>query len=101
MSLVKCHQPLHDPAMLTGKQIKAALGLLEWGYRDLAERTGMSKNTIQNLANYQDEESGGMARSWRLIQNELEKAGIEFIREGQSVEPGGLGVRLKGRKADE
>ena len=64
--------------MLTGAQIRAARGILNWSVRDLAEKAKISGSTIRRL-----EESDGPASpgedAIEPIRHALEKAGIEFL----------------------
>ncbi|MEO4040789.1 helix-turn-helix transcriptional regulator [Hoeflea sp. CAU 1731] len=76
--------------MITGSQIRAARGLLNWSAVELATRVGMSRNTINRL-----EMSDGIppsrSQSLQEIKTLFEKAGVIFIFEDQA---GGPGVRL-------
>jgi transcriptional regulator with XRE-family HTH domain len=67
------------------KMARVATGL---GLRDLAEKAGVSPNTISRL------ERGEYLKPATVttIKNALEAAGVEFIPENG----GGAGVRLKG-----
>jgi transcriptional regulator with XRE-family HTH domain len=65
-----------------------ARAALNWTVRDLAEATGLHRNTITNI------EVGrytGDSKSLELMERALKKAGIEFIDENG----GGPGVRLR------
>jgi PAS domain S-box-containing protein len=67
-----------DEALLTGAQIRAARGILNWSVRDLAEATAISPSTIRRL-----EETDGVSHvpkeSALEIKNSLRSAGIEFL----------------------
>lgn len=71
--------------MLAGAQIRAARALLRWSAKDLADRSGTNRFTIQRL-----EQSEGIppSRSQTLIELKrvFEEAGIEFI--GTPEQPG-------------
>ncbi|MFO1138335.1 MAG: helix-turn-helix transcriptional regulator [Paracoccus sp. (in: a-proteobacteria)] len=73
--------------MVTSAQIRAARGLLNWTVRDLAERSGVHRNTISRV----ETETTGPGHSLAAIRAALEAAGVEFIPE----DGGGVGVRLK------
>ncbi|MBT0779445.1 helix-turn-helix transcriptional regulator [Paracoccus sp. pheM1] len=73
--------------MVTSAQIRAARGLLNWTVRDLAERSGVHRNTISRV----ETETTGPGHSLAAIRAALEAAGVEFIPE----DGGGIGVRLK------
>jgi hypothetical protein len=67
-----------DDALLTGAQIRAARGILNWSVRDLSEATAISPSTIRRL-----EETDGVPsvpkESAAEIKNSLRSAGIEFF----------------------
>lgn len=65
-----------------------ARAALNWTVRDLAEATGLHRNTITNIevGHY-----AGDQRSLEVIEAVLRKSGIEFIDENG----GGPGVRLR------
>lgn len=73
---------------MTSAQLRAARGLLNWTVRDLAERTGVHRNTI---ANFETGRYAGSADTIAAIRSTIENAGVEFIPENG----GGAGVRLK------
>ena len=65
-----------------------ARAALDWTVRDLAEATGLHRNTINNI------EVGryvGDPKTLELIEKILRAAGVEFINENG----GGPGVRLR------
>jgi transcriptional regulator with XRE-family HTH domain len=68
-----------------------ARAALNWTVRDLAEATGLHRNTISNL---EVGRYAGDEKSLELIEAVLKKAGIEFIDENG----GGPGVRLRKRQ---
>ncbi|QKC93097.1 XRE family transcriptional regulator [Mesorhizobium sp. NZP2234] len=65
---------------------RAALG---WGVRDLAEKAGVTANTVTRIENGSDAKQSTVA----ALRAALESAGVEFIPENG----GGAGVRLKMR----
>lgn len=73
--------------MVTSAQIRAARGLLNWTVRDLAEKSGVHRNTVTRIEN--DATEGGY--SIGAIQLALESAGVIFVAENGE----GPGVRLK------
>lgn len=73
--------------MVTSAQIRAARGLLNWTVRDLAEKSGVHRNTVTRIET--EETSAGQAIN--AIASALEAAGVEFIAENG----GGPGVRLR------
>ncbi|MGU3496303.1 helix-turn-helix domain-containing protein [Xanthobacteraceae bacterium A53D] len=77
--------------MVTSAQLRAARGLLNWTVRDLAEKSGVHRNTVTRLETGATE-SGHAIGS---LQRTLESAGVEFIPENG----GGAGVRLKKQPA--
>jgi len=66
---------------------RAAVG---WGVRELAERAGLTANTVTRIENGADAKQSTMDR----LQQALEAAGVEFIEENG----GGPGVRLQRRQ---
>ena len=74
--------------MLKPIQIKLGRVAVGWGVRELAEKAGLTPNTVSRLEN----QSVGYARTIERIQETLEEAGVIFI---PSDENGGPGVRLK------
>jgi DNA-binding XRE family transcriptional regulator len=67
-----------------------ARAALNWTVRDLAEATGLHRNTITNI---EVGRYAGEQKSLELIVAVLRKAGVEFIEENG----GGPGVRLRKR----
>ncbi|MDP2297673.1 MAG: helix-turn-helix transcriptional regulator [Pseudolabrys sp.] len=79
---------------LTGNHLKAARALAGLDQEQLAERSGVSINTIRNMESAGADAIGGFASTRQKVQSALEKLGIEFLNGGQP------GVRLvtAGRK---
>ena len=71
-------------------QIKMARAAVGWGVRELAERAGLTANTVTRIENGADAKQSTMDR----LQQALEAAGVEFIEENG----GGPGVRLQRRQ---
>jgi transcriptional regulator with XRE-family HTH domain len=65
-----------------------ARAALNWTVRDLAEATGLHRNTITNI---EVGRYAGDSASLATIRRTLNKAGVEFIEENG----GGPGVRLR------
>ncbi|WP_409187998.1 helix-turn-helix domain-containing protein [Bradyrhizobium sp. RDM4] len=65
-----------------------ARAALDWTVRDLAEATGLHRNTINNI---EVGRYAGDPKTLELIQRTLRAAGVEFIDENG----GGAGVRLR------
>jgi DNA-binding XRE family transcriptional regulator len=65
-----------------------ARAALDWTVRDLAEATGLHRNTINNI---EVGRYAGDPKTLELIEKILRAAGIEFIDENG----GGPGVRLR------
>ena len=73
---------------VTSAQVRMARAAIGWTVRDLAEATGLHRNTITNI------EIGryvGDPKTLEIIAATLSRAGVEFIDENG----GGPGVRLK------
>lgn len=64
--------------MLTGSQIRAARALLNWNASDVAEKVGVTRQTILRL-----EQSDGVPASktqtMLALQKVFEEGGVEFI----------------------
>jgi transcriptional regulator with XRE-family HTH domain len=67
-----------------------ARAALNWTVRDLADATGLHRNTINNI---EVGRYAGDQTSLEIIQRVLSSAGVEFIDENG----GGLGVRYRKR----
>lgn len=76
---------------MTSAQLRMARAALNWTVRDLAEATGLHRNTITNI---EVGRYAGDQKSLEKIEAVLRKAGIEFINENG----GGPGVRLRKRQ---
>jgi transcriptional regulator with XRE-family HTH domain len=76
---------------MTSAQMRAARGLVNWTVRDLAERSGVHRNTITNI---ETGKSGGDPDTLAAIRKALEKAGVIFVDENGD----GPGVRLRKAK---
>lgn len=65
-------------AALTGAQIRAARGILNWSVRDLAESAKVSASTIRRLEELNGA-SPGNEPSLEPIREVLERSGVEFL----------------------
>lgn len=67
-----------ESAILTGAQIRAARGILNWSVRDLASRTGLSVGVVRRL-----EETDGISKNaaepLNLIKDALSAGGVDFF----------------------
>ncbi|MCG8419719.1 MAG: helix-turn-helix domain-containing protein [Proteobacteria bacterium] len=70
--------------MVDHKQIRAAMGLLGWEGKELAERAGVRPNTVSRAINGGDV----LVSTLRKLQQALEEGGVEFI-------PGGVRLRQR------
>jgi DNA-binding XRE family transcriptional regulator len=73
---------------VTSAQVRMARAALNWTVRDLAEATGLHRNTITNI---EVGRYAGEPETLALIKSVLVRAGVEFIDENG----GGAGVRLR------
>jgi DNA-binding XRE family transcriptional regulator len=71
---------------VTSAQVRMARAALDWTVRDLAEATGLHRNTINNI---EVGRYAGDARSLAMIEKVLTHAGVEFTNGDQP------GVRLR------
>jgi DNA-binding XRE family transcriptional regulator len=76
---------------VTSAQVRMARAALNWTVRQLAEATGLHRNTITNI---EVGRYAGDEKSLKVIQTVLSRAGVEFIDE----DGGGPGVRLRKRQ---
>jgi transcriptional regulator with XRE-family HTH domain len=79
-----------DPDMLTAEQIRAARALLGWSARELAERAGVHRTTVERIER-SEQEIRTTVHTLGKVQQTLEDAGIEFISKGRK----GRGVLLR------
>jgi transcriptional regulator with XRE-family HTH domain len=91
---------------VTGSQVRAARGFLNWSRKDLAERAGISVPTIQAIEGAEgvpeakksgaaptlDYRAAGIASSLAKVTAALEKAGITFLADDGKA---GHGVRYR------
>jgi transcriptional regulator with XRE-family HTH domain len=77
---------------VTRAQVRMARAALDWTVRDLADATGLHRNTITN---FEVGRYGGDAATLETIEQTLTKAGVQFIEENG----GGAGVRLRDRQS--
>jgi transcriptional regulator with XRE-family HTH domain len=82
--------------MLTSEQIRAARALLRLEQAQLAEKVGVSTQTIKRLEG-QTGPVGANAQTIEAIQTVLRREGVEFI---DSNSEGGPGVRIQPKHAD-
>jgi transcriptional regulator with XRE-family HTH domain len=73
---------------VTSAQVRMARAALDWTVRDLAEATGLHRNTISNI---EVGRYAGDQTTLELLEKTLKAAGVEFIAENG----GGPGVRLR------
>lgn len=71
-------------------QLRMARAAVGWGVRELAEKAGVTANTVTRIENGSDARQSTMDR----LQQALEAAGVLFIDENG----GGPGVRLRKRQ---
>jgi transcriptional regulator with XRE-family HTH domain len=74
--------------IITGRQLKAARALLGWEQTDLAKKAGVAVSTIRRMESFPDE-IGARTGTLSLVKKALERAGIDFLNDGQP------GVRLR------
>lgn len=82
------NESVYSTNMITKEQVKMGRAALAWGVRDLAEKAGVTANTISRFENGAD----AMASTLQEIEKALIKAGVIFI---PADSHGGAGVRLK------
>ena len=63
----------------SGNQLRAARALLGLDQEALAEKVGVSDNTIRNMEAWGSEPVGGFASTREKVREALEQQGIEFF----------------------
>ena len=76
--------------MITGPQIRAARGLLEWSRARLSSQSSVSASVIERLENSRH---GARETTLAAITTTLVNGGVEFIES--------VGVKLRADKVDE
>lgn len=78
---------------ITGFQIKAARTLIGMEQIHLAEKAGVSANTIRNMEAFGAEKVKVRTDTLDAVTDALRVAGVVFIDDGQTTD-GGPGVRM-------
>jgi len=73
----KLYTPL---PMVTGRQIRAALGLLDWTLHELAEQSGVPWHTVRRMTKATDIPTQS-AQKVAAVEAALVAAGVEFIED--------------------
>jgi len=81
--------PKSGSTMLTPEQLRAGRALVDWSRDELADKSGVSPNTVWGFEQGRSDPKLSTLNKWRRA---LEAAGIEFIDEDEDRGPG---VRLK------
>ena len=74
--------------IITGRQLRAARALLGMEQIELAKHSRVAIGTIRRMESF-DGEVGARTSTLSQVQKALERAGVEFLNDGQP------GVRLK------
>ena len=82
--------------MLTAEQLRAARAMLRWEQSAVADKAGVSVETIKRLERLDGPLSGTRSGTLHAIEAVFRAAGVEFIPENG----GGAGVRLKRRSQE-
>jgi len=85
----------YGETVITGSQIRGARGMLGWMVIELAERSGINRNTIKRLESF-DDIPPSRTQSLLDLKRVFEEAGIEFI---EATDAKGPGVRLNRSRA--
>jgi len=67
-----------EPGLLTGAQIRAARGILNWSVKDLADRTGLSTGALRRIEAH-DGSNRSASQSLLLIKDALSAGGVDFF----------------------
>jgi transcriptional regulator with XRE-family HTH domain len=79
--------------MILVRQIKAARALLGWSQVELAEKSGLSKPTIERIESPDDGPIDSRHAKGEQVESALRAAGIEFLNDGEII-----GVTLANKK---
>ncbi len=74
--------------VITGRHIRAARALVGWSQSDLSKKSNSARGTIRRMEAF-DGAVGARTETLGRIIAALEKAGVEFLNDGQP------GVRMK------
>lgn len=77
---------------MTSGQLRAARGLLDWSQTTLAEKSGLSVETIKRLERMKGSLEATKVATLEAITRAFERAGVEFTNGD------GHGVRLKSKR---
>ena len=86
---------LTTKTQMTGAQIRAARGLLNWSVRELGKKAGFHWNTVSAI---ERGKSGGRPATLAAIKKALEKAGVEFTNDKRPGVRLGLGSADRSRR---
>ena len=76
--------------MITGRQIRAARGLLDWDAEELATKSGLNRDTVFNIEKGVVQARGG---SLDKIVQAFSNSGVEFIEnQGVRLKPTGIDI---------
>ena len=81
--------PNENYRMITGPQIRAARGLMDWSQKDLATRTGLGMTTTTRMETLGPERSSG--ENIEKVLKTFAEVGIEFLDAGEH----GAGLRFR------
>jgi transcriptional regulator with XRE-family HTH domain len=84
----------NSPIMLIAEQLRAARALVGWSRVQLAKKSGVSINTIQDFEIGGSDPKQGTIQKW---QRALEQAGVRFI---DADDQDGPGVRIRGSQRE-
>jgi len=76
--------------LVTGRQLKAARALVGWEQKELAKKSRVAISTVRRMESFDGEVGARTSTLW-LVQKALERAGVEFLNDGQP----GVRMRLK------
>jgi hypothetical protein len=79
--------------LLTGGQVRAARGLLDWSQTKLATAAKLSVQTVKRMEGVRGPE-GSTPANVEAVRRVLEEAGIVFLKPNEKTD-GGPGVRLR------
>lgn len=82
--------------MLTAEQLRGARAMLRWEQATIAEKSGVSVETIKRLEKMKGPLTSTRVATLQALKNAYEAEGLKFVAAGEASDQGGDGVRLAG-----
>ncbi len=82
--------------MLTAEQLRGARAMLRWEQSTIAEKSGVSVETIKRLEKMKGPLTSTRVATLNALKEAYEAQGLRFLAPGEASGQGGDGVRLGG-----